>query len=45
MSENVVIRLAAHRVNSDLGGSSGSVEIYTPGQTITCQPGFMRFVH
>lgn len=44
MSENVVIRLAADRLNFDLAPTNNHAEIYTPGQIITHQPGFMRYV-
>lgn len=42
MSENVFIRLGADRINPNIDINDRIPPLYTPGQTVTCQPGFMR---
>lgn len=44
MSENVAIRLGAFRINPNVLTNNQASNLYTPGQTITCQTGFMRLV-
>ncbi|KAK6636815.1 Exosome complex component RRP4 [Polyplax serrata] len=42
MSENVFIRLAVNRINPSIETNNQMSNLCTPGQTITCQTGFMR---
>ncbi|XP_077287844.1 exosome complex component Rrp4 [Arctopsyche grandis] len=42
MAENIHIRLASERVNYSLPGSGEAPRIYTPGEIVSTQQGFMR---
>lgn len=41
-STNVNIRLASERIDNSLPSSSTTVKLYTPGQTVSLQEGFMK---
>jgi len=44
MSQNVYIRLASQRIDNTIVSTSEIPKLFTPGEIITCQSGFMRWV-
>lgn len=44
MTTNIDIRLASTRVNTTLFTENAMPRIFTPGEVITSQQGFMRYV-
>jgi len=42
MSQNVFIRLASQRIDNTIVSTSEIPKLFTPGEIITCQSGFMR---
>lgn len=42
MAQNINIRLASERVNPILPGDGEAPRIFTPGEIVTSQQGFMR---
>lgn len=42
MSQNVFIRLASQRIDNTIVSTSEIPQLFTPGEIITCQSGFMR---
>jgi len=42
MTQKVYIRLASQRIDNTIAAASEIPRLYTPGEIITCESGYMR---